>query len=309
MSLPPPLTRPNPSASLPDRPAAEPLGIIAGGGVMPLRVAAAARATGRPVFAVLLDGFADPAAWSDHPHAVSRLGAVGRTLALLRQAGARDLVLCGRVRRPSILSLGLDAEGARLAARVGKRALFGGDDALLTAVVSVLRDQGFRPVGAQDVFRQFLVAPGCLTAARPDAEAMADIRRGIGVCRQLGLADTGQGCVVQQGLVLAVEAIEGTDAMIARCGPLRREGPGGVLVKLVKPTQSPLVDLPAIGPDTIRAAAAAGLRGIAVEGLRDGAIGTIVIDRATTISEADAAGLFLLAIEPDRVLREEEHTP
>lgn len=304
MSLPPPLTRPIPAMA--ERPAAEPLGIIAGGGQMPLRVAAAARAAGRPVFAVLLDGFAEQAAWSEYPHAVSRLGAVGRTLSLLRQAGAHDLVLCGRVRRPSILSLGLDGEGARLAARVGRRALFGGDDALLTAVVTVLREQGFRPIGAQEVFRRFLVAPGCLTTARPDAEAMADIRRGITVCRQLGLADTGQACVVQQGLVLAVEAIEGTDAMLLRSGPLRRDGAGGVVVKLVKPTQSPLVDLPAIGPDTIRAAAAAGLRGIAVEAMRDGAIGTIVIDREATISEADAAGLFLVAIEPDRVLTEEE---
>jgi len=284
--------------------APRPLGLIAGGGVMPLRVADAARRAGRPVFAVLVEGFADPREWTAWPHEVARLGAVGRMLGLLRRQGVRQLVLAGRVTRPSILSLRLDGEGLRLAAKVGRRALFGGDDALLTAVVTVLRDEGFEPLGAQQVFADLLIEAGCPTRAQPDAEALEDIRRGITVARQLGTADAGQGCVVQQGLVLALEAIEGTDAMLARAGEMRREGPGGVLVKLVKPAQSRLVDLPVIGPDTIRAAAAAGLRGIAVEARRNGHVGTIVLDRDTTISEANAAGLFLLAMESDNILKE-----
>ncbi|WP_439594776.1 LpxI family protein [Falsiroseomonas sp.] len=281
-----------------------PLGLIAGGGIMPLRVADAARRAGRPVFAVLVEGFADPREWAAWPHEVVRLGAIGRMLGLLRRAGARQLVLAGRVKRPSLFSLGLDGEGVRLMARVGRRALFGGDDALLTAIVTVLREEGFEPLGAQQVFAELLMEAGCPTRAQPDAEALEDIRRGIAVARQLGAADAGQGCVVQQGLVLALEAIEGTDAMLARAGELRREGPGGVLVKLVKPAQSKLVDLPAIGPDTIRAAAAAGLRGIAVEARRNGHVGTIVLDRDATISEADAAGLFLLAMDADQILKE-----
>lgn len=282
----------------------QPLGLIAGGGIMPLRVADAARRAGRPVFAVLVEGFANPRDWLAWPHEVVRLGAVGRMLGLLRRQGVRQLVLAGRVTRPSILSLRLDGEGVRLAAKVGRRALFGGDDALLTAVITVLRDEGFEPLGAQQVFAELLIEAGCPTHAQPDAAALDDIRRGIAVVRQLGAADAGQGCVVQQGLVLALEAIEGTDAMIARAGDMRREGPGGVLVKLVKPAQSKLVDLPAIGPDTIRAAAAAGLRGIAVEARRNGHVGTIVLDRDATISEADAAGLFLLAMDPDHILKE-----
>lgn len=284
--------------------APQPIGLIAGGGVMPLRVADAARRAGRPVFAVLVEGFADPRDFADWPHEVVRLGAIGRMLGLLRRHGARQLVLAGRVTRPSILSLRLDGEGVRLAARAGRRALFGGDDALLTAVLSVLRDEGFEPLGAQQIFAELLIEAGCPTRAQPDAAALEDIRRGITVARQLGVADIGQGCVVQQGLVLTVEAIEGTDAMLARAGDLRREGPGGVLVKLVKPAQSRLVDLPAIGPDTIRNAAAAGLRGIAVEARRDGHVGTIVLDRDATILEADAAGLFLLAMDADDILKE-----
>ena len=123
---------------------------------------------------------------------------------------------------------------------------------------------------------------------------MADMRRSVAVVRAMGSVDVGQGCVVQQGIVLAVEAAEGTDAMLTRCGALARPGPGGVLVKLVKPGQDRRTDLPTIGPDTIRAAAAAGLRGVAFE-----AGGTIVADRDAAIAAADAAGLFLLGLDPD----------
>ncbi|MGX9965002.1 LpxI family protein [Roseomonas sp. F4] len=278
------------------------LGLIAGGGVMPLRVADAASRAGRPVFVVLVEGFADPRDFAAWPHEVVRIGAVGPLLGALRRQGVRQLVLAGKVKRPSFLSLRLDGEGVRLAARVGRKAIFGGDDALLRAVIDVLREEGFDPIGAHQVFTDLLIEGGCPTRAQPDADAMEDIRRGIAVARQLGHADAGQGCVVQQGMVLAMEAIEGTDAMLARCAELAREGPGGVLVKLVKPSQSKLVDLPVIGPDTIRAAAAARLRGVAVEARRNGHVGTIVLDRDATISEANAAGLFLLAMDADQVL-------
>ncbi len=277
-----------------------PLGLVVGGGVMPLRVADAAVKSGRPVFAVLMEGFADPEAWAAYPHEVVRLGAIGRLLSALRARGVREIVLAGRVGRPSLLSLGLDAEGVRLLARLGRRAMFGGDDGLLSGVLRLLREEGFEPLGAQEVLADLLVPPGTLAGPEPDEQARLDLRRGVTVCHLLGIADAGQACVVQQGMVLGLEGIEGTDAMLARCGTLRREGPGGVLVKLVKPGQDTRVDLPAIGPDTVREAAAAGLRGIAIEG-RAGNAGTILLDREHTIAAARAAGLFLLAI------RREDH--
>jgi DUF1009 family protein len=286
---------------------AEPLGLIAGAGVMPLRVAAAAAQAGRPVFCVLLEGYADPADYVAYPAEIVPLGRIGRMIEAMRQHGARDLVLAGRVTRPSLLSFRFDAEGVRLVAKLGARAIFGGDDGLLSAVLRVIREEGFRPLGAQEVFDGLLVEEGVLTVARPDAQARADITRAIAVARALGAADVGQGCVVQQGLVLGVEAIEGTDALLARCAGLRREGPGGVLVKLVKPRQDIRADLPAIGPETVRNASTAGLAGIAIEA-RDGAAGTLVLDRQETVASADAAGLFLVAIRPNEFEAEEEKT-
>ena len=150
-----------------------------------------------------------------------------------------------------------------------------------------------RVVGVQELLDDLLQKPGLLAGALPDAVARSDIARGIAVAAALGAVDVGQSVVVQQGLVLGVEGVEGTDALLARCGDLRREGPGGVLVKRVKPGQSRLVDLPTIGPRTIAEAAASGLRGVAFE-----AEGTILVDRAATVAAAEAAGLFLLAFDP-----------
>ncbi len=266
------------------------LGILAGGGPFPGRVAAAAAASGRGVFVVGLEGYAEPAVIAPWPHALARLGAAGRILSLLREHGCRDIVLVGPVKRPSMLDLRPDGEGARLLGRIG-RAAFSGDDGLLAAVVRVLGEEGFSVLGAHEILREAVGPAGLLTRTAPDAAAMADIERAVAVARALGAVDVGQGCVVQQGIVLCVEAIEGTDAMLARAAGLRRQGPGGVLVKLVKPGQDRRADLPTIGPATIRAAADAGLRGVAFE-----AGGTLLTDREAMVADADAAGLFVLGL-------------
>jgi len=279
------------------------LGILAGGGPFPGRVAAAAVAAGRGVFIVALRGFAEAPVVSAYPHAFVRMGAAGEILARLRAAGCTELVLVGPVRRPPLMDLRPDAEGARIMARIG-RAAFAGDDGLLAAVVRVLGEEGFRIVGAHEVLTEAVGPRGQMGQVAPDAAALADIERGAAVVRALGQADVGQACVVQQGVVLAVEAIEGTDAMLARAAFLARPGPGGVLVKLVKPGQDRRADLPTIGPATLRAAAGAGLRGVAFE-----AGGTLLTDRAACITEADAAGLFLLGIEAASATPKEGLTP
>jgi DUF1009 family protein len=281
--------------SQPDAGAA--LGIVAGGGTLPAQVAAAASAAGRRVFVVALEGYSDRRLLAPFPHAPSRLGAAGHTLGLLRAHGCRDLVLVGPVRRPSLLDLRPDAEGARILARIG-RAAFGGDDGLLAALVRVLGEEGFRVLGAHEVMQDVLAPGGVLSRRHPDAQALADIARGVAVVRALGAADVGQGCVVQQGLVLAVEAIEGTDAMLRRTAALARPGAGGVLVKLAKPGQDRRADLPTLGPGTVKVAREAGLRGIAFE-----AGGSILADRAAAVATADEAGLFLVGIDPDESMK------
>ena len=222
------------------------------------------------------------------------MGEAGRAIAELKRAGVVDLVMAGPVRRPSWSEIGLDWRGAQLVAKIGARAL--GDDSLLSAVARELEGEGFRLVGADDLLPDGVAGEGTLGRHTPDDQARADIARGIEVALALGTADVGQSVVVQQGLVLAVEAIEGTDALLARARDLARAGPGGVLVKMAKPQQDRRMDLPTIGPKTLELAAAAGLRGVAVE-----AGGTIVVDPDACIAVADRLGLFLIGIDPSEI--------
>ncbi len=266
-----------------------PLGIIAGSGGLLRRLLDSCRAAGREVFVLALEGEADPATVETVPHAWCRIGGAAAGLDLLRASGVSELVLAGGVRRPSLAALRPDWRAAKFLARVGYRAL--GDDGLLAAVVRELEREGFRVVGAEQLLVGAELPDGPLGRVAPDADARADIAHGLRLARAIGALDIGQAVVVQQGLVLGVEAIKGTDGLLRRCAGLRREGPGGVLVKAEKPQQEKRADRPTIGPQTVRLAAESGLRGIAAE-----AGATLVIDREEVVRLADAAGLFVFGI-------------
>ena len=265
--------------------------IVAGGGSLPLALAEACRTSARPYVLLGLEGFAEAGGLAGHPHRWGRIGAVGRVIAAIREEAATEVVFAGHVRRPSLASLRPDLYTVRLLARIGAGAL--GDDGLMRHVAAAFEAEGLRVVEVSSVLADSLAPPGPLAALAPDETALADIRRGLEAAEALGRADAGQAVVVQQGIVLAIEAAEGTDRMIARASGLRREGPGGVLVKMAKPQQDRRMDLPVVGPDTIAAAAAAGLRGLAVE-----AGGVLVLEREAAVRLADEKGLFVTGAAP-----------
>ena len=270
------------------------LGIIAGGGDLPGRLIQVCRDSRRGVFVVAIEGHTDPSVTEQAEHVWVRLGDASKALEPLRAAGVEELVLAGPIQRPSLSELRPNMRVAGFLAKVGRRAF--GDDGLLSAIIGALEEEeGFRVVGIDEVVGDLIAEAGVYGQHAPDEAAGADIERGIEVARAIGAIDVGQSVVVQQGIVLGVEAVEGTDALLQRCGPLRRDGPGGVLVKTKKPGQERRADLPTIGPNTLRGAAAAGLRGIAVE-----AGGALVLDRETLVRDADEAGLFVIgiAVEP-----------
>ena len=174
------------------------LGIIAGGGPMPAKVATAARAAGRQVFIVGVEGFADRAVLAPWPHEILRIGAAGRIVAAFRENGCQDLVMIGPVRRPSLLDLRPDADGVRILARIG-RAIFLGDDGLLAAIMRVFAEEGFRVIGAHEIMQGVIAPLGVLSRLVPDASALADIARGVEVDASARAADVGQGCVISAG--------------------------------------------------------------------------------------------------------------
>jgi DUF1009 family protein len=271
------------------------LGILAGGGDLPLKLAEACRTSGRPFFILGIEGSAGPEIEA-FPHEWAGIGAIARAHKILKEAGCEEIVFAGIVRRPNFRTIKLDRKGALLLPKV-LRAATRGDDAILSTIIGDFEREGFRVVGVSEVFADLIVKPRTLTQARPSDRDMRDIVKAIEVVTTLGNLDIGQAAVVCEGLVLAVEAAEGTDAMLERCAALpvnirgTAESRRGVLVKVPKPKQEMRVDLPTIGVPTVERAAAAGLAGIAVR-----AGSALIIDEAGVTARANALGLFVIGI-------------
>jgi hypothetical protein len=276
------------------------LGIIAGGGDLPVALAEHCAGAGLPYFIARIEPYAD-AALDGHPGVTMNLGAMGARMEALRAAGCDALVLIGQVPRQDPRTLQLDSVAiAMLPALLA--AAPQGDDALLRAVMAEHEKAGFKIVGAEEAMSGLRASAGVWGKHAPSAEAKNDIAKAAKVAAAIGALDIGQGVVVCDGVVLAVEAQEGTDAMLHRVAllpealrgtlPLRR----GVLVKRPKPIQERRIDLPTIGVKTIVGAAAAGLAGVAVE-----ADGALAVRRQDLVAAADQAGLFVYGFTPTEI--------
>jgi UDP-2,3-diacylglucosamine hydrolase len=217
-------------------------------------------------------------------------------LSMLADRGITGVVLAGAMQRPRLDPALFDAATAQLVPRL-VTAMQAGDDATLRAVIAVIEEAGLAVHGVAEVAPGLIPGPGVLGAVQPGAQDSADAARAAAIVAALGAVDVGQGTVVAQGLCLAVESLPGTDAMLdwvaAVAGALRPAGARGVLWKAPKPGQDLRADMPALGPEPVRRAAAAGLGGIAWP-----AGGVLVLDRAAMVAEADRLGLFLWARSP-----------
>lgn len=269
------------------------LGIIAGGGTLPQKIVAQCQQQNREYFVVALKGHALEEWVNTTPHSWVRMGAAGKIIEDLKQNNVKTLVLAGGVRRPSWAELRPDAKGAKILAKIGLKSM--GDDGLLKVLMTELEKEGFELVSARDILPDMTVEKKIFTRTKPDDQALRDIERGWEVLKSLSTADVGQAVIIQQGLVLGVEAIEGTAALIQRCGDLKRDGAGGVLVKISKEGQDLRVDMPTIGVETIEQAAVSGLRGVALEAGK-----TQILDQQATIQKADDLGLFVMGVSRDQ---------
>ncbi|WP_395651797.1 LpxI family protein [Brevundimonas sp.] len=268
------------------------LGLIAGGGALPLAIAARCEAEGRSLFVIRLTGFADPHLVR-YPGADIGMAELGKALAALKSAGCGAVCFAGTVNRPDFKSLKPDLKGATLLPGIIAAATKG-DDALLRKILSVFENEGYAVEGADDILGGETLSQGALGAFTPTPDQLDDLRKALHVAEKAGELDIGQGAVVCDGLVLAVEAQEGTDAMLNRVAALPADlrgspaAPKGALGKAPKPIQDLRVDMPVIGTRTLELAAAAGLAGVG------GVAGRLIlIDRAALIETADRLGLFV----------------
>lgn len=273
------------------------LGLIAGGGSLPVELADHCEAAGRAFAVMRLRGFAEPSL-ARYPGVEVGIGEFGKAFKALRAEGCEVVCFAGDVKRPDFGALMPDARGLLIMPSLIKAARQG-DDALLRRVLDEFEKEGFEIEGAHEVVGEMTLPRGRLGKFYPRDEHMADIDKALLVAREIGRLDVGQGAVVCNGLVLAVEAQEGTDAMLRRVAELPQairgsaERPRGVLAKAPKPIQETKVDLPTIGVATIQRAARAGLAGVVGE-----AGGLLVVDREAVMACADDLGLFVLGVDP-----------
>jgi DUF1009 family protein len=267
---------------------------------LPRYVAEAAKARGEsPYILALTNESADD--WSGFDHEVISIGNYAGIGAAFHRHGIGRAVLTGWVRRrPEWRDIHAPFKALLAVPSVVRTLLRGGDDTVLKMVIRLIESEGVRVVGAHEIVPDLLGTEGPLGRLAPDAAAEADIAAAAAAALALGRLDVGQGAVAVGGRVVALEGAEGTDGMLGRVAELRTAGRisqrrKGVLVKLCKPGQDLRADLPAIGPETLRLAKAAGLAGIAVEAGR-----SLVLERAALVSEADAGGLFVAGILPER---------
>lgn len=274
------------------------LGIIAGAGDLPVLLAQHCRDSGMPVHVSRIKGMCDPRL-TLFPGSECALANFGERMKALKADGVDALVFAGLVNRPDFSTLKPDLRGAlalpRIMAEMRK-----GDDALLRAVLAEFEREGFAIVGTDEVLANLLAEVGLIAGAEPTEAQLEDANKAMTIAAEIGRLDIGQGAIVVDGLVLAVEAQEGTDRMLARVYDLSTHIRGtkaarcGVLAKRAKPYQERRVDLPTIGVKTVEGASKAGLAGIVVE-----AGGALIIDRNNVIAAAEEAGLFILGVQVD----------
>ena len=272
--------QPPPAANL------SPIALVAGRGILPATLVDVFRSQNRPFVILAFNDQVDPAFVSGTSHIWLSFGEIGKALNYMKMNGVKDIVMAGTMTRPRMSDIHPDWVGVKWMAKIGVRSI--GDDGFLRAIIGMLEEQGYRVVGPDEIVEDLLSSKGDLTALSPDEQPWGDIDRGIEVPDALSAIDVGQAVVVQDGLVLGVEAAEGTDGLLRRVKDLQRPGRGGTLIKMAKRNQESRADLPTIGPETVKAAQAAGLRGIVIE-----AGSTLLLNREETVQLAEKAGLFL----------------
>lgn len=279
------------------------VGIIAGGGSLPVEVAVGLAEAGHPPVIILVDGQADrQSELTVYEHETLTLEDIGSLVALLRRRRITHLVLAGEIRRrPRLVdmrpSLGLLALIPSVA-----MALARGDDGLLKILTRGLEARGVKVVGAHEVVPRLVAAEGPLTKAVPRKSDWRDIEAAHAAAKAIGALDIGQAAIAIGGRTIALEGVEGTHRLLERTQQLRGHGrlagkTRGVLVKCAKPGQELRADLPSIGPQTVEAAHAAGLAGIAVEAGR-----SLILEGPVVLARANALGLFVYGLptaEPD----------
>jgi DUF1009 family protein len=266
------------------------LGLIAGGGMLPQLLIDQCHKNGIDVYIIGFKGQTDAELMHRAPHQWAALGAVSTIFEAFRSNGIQDLVLIGRIRRPHLREIRPDFKAAKILAKIGFRAL--GDSSLLSALRKELEAEGFMLHGMHEFCPELLAQEKTYSRNTPDTEQEKDIQIGIKESQKIGEMDIGQSVVVHHGTILGVEGREGTDELIKRCAAKQGNAKGPILVKTCKPQQDRALDMPTIGPDTIKTAHACGFSGIVIQ-----AGATLVVDIKSIEKLTDQYNMFFVSVK------------
>lgn len=266
------------------------IGILAGGAALPQILSAYLEHKNVEVFVSAFNGQGVGEWVHNYNHAYFDLGKVGALLKKLKAESVSDVCLIGAIKRPDLKSLKPDLEGAKLLTKLATQGL--GDNSALCMIRDYLQDKGFSVWGVHELMPDLLAPKGVVGDTKPSKQNHKDIEFGIDICQTIGRADIGQSVIVENGVVLGVEAIEGTDELIKRCASLKRAETGGVLIKMIKPQQDPNLDMPTIGIQTLENLKQSGFDGVAVSAKK-----TLIPDLKECCKYATDHKLFIYGIE------------
>ena len=270
--------------------------VIAGGGILPRKLADNFDPSGDRIFFLAFRNVTDPEVVAGRHHEWLELGEVQKAIDAMHRNNVDKVVMAGPIQRPALSSLALDIRALKMLAKGGLKIF--GDDGLLSLVANEIEEEGIKVIGIEQILSGVLTKEGLLAGPAPTKISWDDIKRGLQVLNSLGPCDVGQSIAVQEGIVLAIEAIEGTDQMIERAGSLQRNVSGPILIKISKANQDKRVDLPTAGPETVNNAIRSGFQGLALE-----ANNSLLLDKDRVIKIAEKNSFFVIGVDQSKILQ------
>ena len=270
--------------------------VIAGSGILPRKLADNFDPSGDRIFFLAFRNVTDPEVVAGRHHEWLELGEVQKAIDAMHRNNVDKVVMAGPIQRPALSSLALDIRALQMLAKGGLKAF--GDDGLLSLVAKEIEKEGIKVIGIEQILPGVLTKEGLLAGPAPTKISWDDIKRGLQVLNSLGPCDVGQSIAVQEGIVLAIEAIEGTDQMIERAGSLQRNVSGPILIKISKTNQDKRVDLPTAGPETVNNAIRSGFQGLALE-----ANNSLLLDKERVIKIAEKNSFFVIGVDQSKILQ------
>ncbi|MEQ9115469.1 MAG: UDP-2,3-diacylglucosamine diphosphatase LpxI [Rickettsiales bacterium] len=265
------------------------IGIISGGGLLPQIIINSALKQNTEPYVLGIEGSIDYT--PECNHLIANIGKVGKAFKFFKDNEITNICFAGKINRPAISQVKVDATGLKFLGKVGLNKLSGGDNHLLTQILKLFESNGFNVISPEKFAPEILAKKGVLTKTKPSKQDLADIESGSIILGDLSKHDIGQSIIIANKYVIGIEAAEGTDELIKRINAYKKEKNYGVLVKRPKSNQDTRIDLPTIGVETVQHAIDSNLNGIAIAANK-----TIIIDKDKVLAEANGNKIFIVGI-------------